>query len=34
MGNTLDSHITEKESEEYQSSTGIVVGAAGMQGWR
>ena len=24
----------EKESEEYVSSTGIVVGASGMQGWR
>jgi len=34
MGNTLDSPIVEKDGEEYVSSTGIVVGASGMQGWR
>jgi serine/threonine protein phosphatase PrpC len=30
----LDSPITEKEGEYYVSSTGLEVGAAGMQGWR
>lgn len=34
MGNTLDSPITEKEGEYYRSSTGIEIGATGMQGWR
>jgi len=34
MGNSLDSPIVEKDGEEYLSSTGIRVGATGMQGWR
>lgn len=34
MGNTLDAPNTAKDSHHCESSTGIVVGASGMQGWR
>lgn len=34
MGNLLDTPITTKEGERYVSSTGIEVGASGMQGFR
>jgi len=34
MGNTLDSPLTDKDSHEFISKTGIVCGSAGMQGWR
>jgi serine/threonine protein phosphatase PrpC len=34
QGNSLDSPITTKDSEIYHSSTGLIVGSTGMQGWR
>lgn len=34
MGNTLEAPKTDKESETYESSTGLVAAASGMQGWR
>lgn len=34
MGNFLDSPKTEKETENVTTSTGIDIGATGMQGWR
>mmetsp|Transcript_8410 Transcript_8410/g.12531 ORF Transcript_8410/g.12531 Transcript_8410/m.12531 type:complete len:164 (+) Transcript_8410:899-1390(+) len=34
MGNTLDMPNTEKDSELYESSSGIQVGITAMQGWR
>lgn len=34
QGNTLDTPNTEKDSHVCESSTGLVVGASGMQGWR
>lgn len=34
MGNLLDSPNTAKMSEPFTSSTGLVVGSSGMQGWR
>lgn len=34
MGNFLDSPKIDKESEIFESSSGIHIGATGMQGWR
>lgn len=34
MGNSLDSPITTKDGEIYRSSSGLIAGATGMQGWR
>lgn len=34
QGNSLDSPKIEKDSEVYTSSTGLVCGGSGMQGWR
>ncbi len=34
QGNSLDAPLIEKDGEIFSSSTGVEVGASGMQGWR